>query len=254
MKPCLFCQLRPGTTVEHLFSQAWLKRVMHSERYDYQLVRNEQGDLRGSNYNRPTPEIEAAGFCQRCNNGWMDALDKRIEPLLTTMIRGQARALDSPTAATLATWSCKIAMVADTMQGTAALSQGHRDYLFDHGEPPPGWRIWLASTCAVEGHRIVVAPVTLVRPGGLGYVFTAALDRFVVQALVLPNDEAPDMHPYEPSIVQCLWPLNASRRRQPTWPLGTPLSEQDLEYFTIWPGAAGPVKMHDPPPAIPLTP
>lgn len=249
MPLCLFCELRPGHTVEHLFSEAWLQKVMPSvDPYKVELVRVNQGERFEKIFHRSRPEIEVAGFCDHCNNGWMNDLDLAVQPLLTTMLRGQRRRLDEMTAP-LSTWVCKTAMVADCMLETPTLSQEHRDYLFNYREPPPGWRIWLARVEAAPQHRILVAPITLIRPSGLGYVFTAILDQLAIQALVLPIDETSHTHPMEPEIVQPLWPMPTTRI---AWPEVRALRGHELAAFSDW-VAGAPLSVENPPCPMPVT-
>src|SRR4051794_40259831 len=96
MARCWFCQIRPGKTVEHVISEAWMAREMPSEGpYLFEFSRNEYGEVdTAAPRFHPRPEIEVSGFCANCNGGWMDHLDKAIEPWLSTAIRGQRRVLD----------------------------------------------------------------------------------------------------------------------------------------------------------------
>ena len=222
--------------------------------YQYELYRNEIGRATATSaFARERPEITAGGFCKTCNNGWTDRLDKDVEPWLTHALHAQRRVLTREFAKTPATWICKVGMVADTMLGQPTLSQDQRDYLYNHLEPPPGWRVWLGTAERGTEHRVGLGPWALVRPTGLGYMFTIVLDQFVAQALVLPREEDALTHPLEPRVVRQLWPIRMDANKI-AWPEGTvPIPETSLDDFASW--AAGvPMSAEDAPASIPLFP
>jgi hypothetical protein len=88
---------------------------------------------------------------------------------------------------------------------------------------------------------------TLIRPQGLGFLFTTAINQLVAQALVLPRNEPAGLHPYAAHVIQ-LWPC----AREPlAWPPEAQLTEDELVRLSEF--AAGfAVTMSDPPPRMPI--
>jgi hypothetical protein len=248
-KRCVFCE-RPGKTIEHLFSGAWLQRVMPSEGpYSYNLRKYDNGAFESASFTKSKPEISVRGLCEHCNNGWSQQLDSALEPLLTTLLRGQRRVLrDDLEVTALARWVCKVACVADSMQpGEPALARAHGAHVKDHADPPTSWRIWMAHTAPIEQHRAWVQPMTLLRPSGRGYCFTTVLDRLVMQALVLPAEEQHLKHPLERHLVP-LWPNPAGPF---VFPPPTPLTDAEIQQLAHVAGDR-PVTSEAPPPPVPL--
>jgi hypothetical protein len=66
-------------------------------------------------------------------------------------LRGEWTSLPVEAQELLASWICKIAMVADQAGKEAGFSQGDREYLHRYRKPPLGFWIWVTSGCRICG-------------------------------------------------------------------------------------------------------
>jgi len=114
---------------EHVFSQ-WLLDEFQGRRISIGLFRRSSDDSR----ERTRVDISLDSFklkevCERCNNGWMSALESNAKPLILGLIRGniQFDALDENERRILARWAAKTAIIESHSIG--AESPVNSDYL-----------------------------------------------------------------------------------------------------------------------------
>lgn len=110
---CGFCG-EPGMTKEHLWSD-WMRKVILESRaaggqkhFKAEIERG--GEAKG--YKNPTLEQRIGMPCDKCNNGWMSALENEIKDFMTPMVfRGEKVLLSRERQVALSRWAIKTAMV-----------------------------------------------------------------------------------------------------------------------------------------------
>lgn len=183
--------------------------------------------------------------CQRCNNEWMSAMEKRTKATLTPMISGASLLdenlhghkrkvpLDTKDQILVSTWAVKTVMVMEFIEDLIpplAVPE-HRQVLMETNQPPEGYTVWIA------GHRGGDAPWTSYRPFTLTlhphnpaiedlsfYVSTIQIGYLVLQVVGPSGTPTPDQllamrtvkgpHGFEnhvlrvwpPSVLTLLWP------------------------------------------------
>jgi hypothetical protein len=94
----------------------------------------------------PFTETRVRRVCRGCNNGWMAQLEERVQPVLTSMIKGQSVRLETSDVAAIATWATKTAMMHEfTDTGSQAYEQRDHHWLRDRREPPKGTAVWAGA-------------------------------------------------------------------------------------------------------------
>jgi hypothetical protein len=89
-------------------------------------------------------------LCDPCNSNWGSDLEKRVAPILTPMIQGQARQLAASETQLLSAWFFLKVMVSEYL--IPADSRPGRFFELEHGQhlkatlrPPDGVRIWMGQ-------------------------------------------------------------------------------------------------------------
>ncbi len=118
---CIFCGVEGKISKEHVFG-LWLKdlfpRDEHTKRKSiYTAWLDESGSHtpaeKKDQLQGHVGSKQLRVVCQRCNNIWLSQLETRIRPILVPLITGEHRNLIESEQALLATWSTRIAMVAE---------------------------------------------------------------------------------------------------------------------------------------------
>jgi hypothetical protein len=112
-KNCGFCG-KPGMTKEHLWSD-WMRKVILESRaaggqklFEAEIERGGEA----KRYKNPTLEQMVGMPCDRCNSGWMSALENGIKDFMRPMIfRGERVLLSRERQVALSRWAIKTAMV-----------------------------------------------------------------------------------------------------------------------------------------------
>jgi len=94
--------------------------------------------------------LTAKVVCQEgCNGGWMDQLDNKVEPAVTSFIEGRPYKCDAHMAKDLALWAAKTSVI----RAFGGLDRGITDddikYIYNHREPPADWLVYLGHTSTV---------------------------------------------------------------------------------------------------------
>jgi hypothetical protein len=150
---CVFCG-RPGLTKEHVWPQ-WTHEFLSKSPVPKNVRvgftagasipspmidqrREKQGDVQ---------TLQVRVVCrEHCNGGWMSRLETAIVPVLTPLITGQTIDLREQEQKKLAGWIAKTTMMFEYADHKHVSSSSfHRRFLMESGEPPPGWRIWIAQ-------------------------------------------------------------------------------------------------------------
>jgi hypothetical protein len=144
---CVFCGA-PADSQEHVWPN-WAALMLADEGplpHLHQITQEGRPDEE-RNYSKDAYTVTVGVVCAGCNNGWMSDLESRAKPHLEPMLRGHGRALHESGLRTLATWALKTAMMAEHMHGAQrrAIPREEYAYLFEHGEPSPRIRVWMAT-------------------------------------------------------------------------------------------------------------
>jgi hypothetical protein len=177
---CIFCNGASGTRLskEHIFPD-WLRQLFPRSPADSHThgrtswvglepftVRTKKQGQAGSR--------RVKVVCQKCNNEWLSALEKRTQPLLMMLIEGTPFALDADSQRLLATWAAKTIMAAEFIhpEKVAVPAEDRASLMRNLAPPERGWWIWMAGSQGTEwltglnhfSARINVTPVDLETP------------------------------------------------------------------------------------------
>lgn len=107
---------------------------------------NRGGDVRVWN---PAPlEATVRAVCQRCNNGWMSAMEREIQPLLLRLLMGEAFVLHQAAQTQLASWAFKTAVVMDQIAGTPSIPGTDAYNFYQDRRPVAGVYVFVGSRAA----------------------------------------------------------------------------------------------------------
>lgn len=119
MRTCLFCGSTAKVTLEHALSKPILRHVAMSGPQIAETLRVEPG--RDSVHRQWSTTVrnlwKRKAYCARCNNGWMQAMDEGVSPLIGPMINGHPTILSVEDKHALATWVTKMSLVFESLYG-----------------------------------------------------------------------------------------------------------------------------------------
>ena len=93
-----------------------------------------------------TNTIRLRVVCQRCNSGWMSAIDEAAKPILTPLIGGHPFVITRSAQKIMATWIAMKAMVAEhSRPQDISTPQSERDHIRISRAPPLNWNVWIAK-------------------------------------------------------------------------------------------------------------
>jgi hypothetical protein len=214
---CIFCGRAPVTD-EHIFATEWIKSL----RPGVQEQLSAQVDT-GSHpvvhrYRSHGPDIVAKCVGDRCNSGWMNALDQRAQPVLAPLVSSLAtHTITIQEQRVLATWATKIAMMLDwsVPSPIGVIKPSAHKRMWGDRLPPQEAFVWLAAgketrpflvDVALGGRRPPLMP-SFVKHVDL-HVSTFRINHAVFQVFV--PDPGSGLLPlrdgFEGFVVQ-LWPL-----------------------------------------------
>jgi len=187
MKVCIFC----GKSVKMTKEDAWPKWLVKLLRKNPK----EKVPLREFHHNRPevtrhtTDEvIRIGGFCTSCNSGWMSALEKQAQPILTPMILGNPETLSTKEQFIVASWltKCAIVFMGQYPKEDNFFDSLDRLHFMRTVSPFDATNIWLARYAASDDLRGVTDHTTFLATakggGSLKYhVHTMAFGFLVLQ-------------------------------------------------------------------------
>jgi hypothetical protein len=222
--PCVFCQRDVRLTLEHVFPQ-WMQPWLadpegRSGTHTRTEIRAGMEPEPRSHSGMPAT-LTVRSVCAECNNGWMSQLETRAQPLLETMLRGNARAYYDGGRTTLATWIVKTALVAGS-RFRPPLRREFYDDLCAHRRPSNKTVVWIAATNDRYMHYTDYRPIKIhdddVEPPEEPNAYCAVLSvgefaGFVVSWL----DGSPsidDVAPFHDALVP-IWPHNRTAARWP---------------------------------------
>ena len=137
---CVFCH-EHGASNEHVFAQ-WISKVVPGDGpfghgYSSAARRTKDASLLA---------VKTRAPCVACNTGWMSRLEEAAEPLLSGPITGAGPVdWDSSAQRTIATWATKTALMLDRALLNPRIEARLYAQLYQHGEPPDEFHVWLGS-------------------------------------------------------------------------------------------------------------
>ncbi|HEY1689367.1 MAG TPA: hypothetical protein VGF95_10970 [Solirubrobacteraceae bacterium] len=146
-KACILCGAipPPPLTGEHIWPD-WYNRQQPGFRYELESVVDSEVSV------RPTPSmnLKPKVLCESCNSGWGSDLEKRIGPILTPMIHGEACRLGSREIQIISAWFFLKCMVSECLVPASTHPQRFFDlndgrHLKATLEPPAGVVIWIGQ-------------------------------------------------------------------------------------------------------------
>jgi hypothetical protein len=149
---CIFCGRTPVTR-EHLWPD-WLQRDLEiREPFEIRIEQEHDGvETRDIRFEAPPFNQTVRAVCAECNNGWMSEMEAAAKPILWPLIHAEGRRLDAAEQRVLARWALLKACVFDELHpGEGVVLPAHREYLYEHRDPPPhGFWVTLATYEAEE--------------------------------------------------------------------------------------------------------
>ena len=196
---------------EHIWPQAFIEKLVprHPAGRYVQQRQVGKGAAYGPRSNWTTHQVDvvATAVCTQCNSGWMNTLDQGLEPLLLALARGESCVVDPASAARLAAWATKLALLFADQVPQLTPNAGECAALRLHQLPSSGYTIWLAYSAT----RVPVTWVETIRlrspsdPQADGFVSTFRVGSLVAQVLRAP-DESTDHWQDHRSDAVLLWP------------------------------------------------
>ncbi len=146
---CAWCGSTPLAR-EHLVP-FWLGEVLADafgvdDGYDFGFeFIDSDGNRTARSHPQRRPEVVVKAVCERCNNGWMSALEAGVRPFLEPMVRGSEARLTVADQVALARWAAKVAVLLDHYEGGAVvLGDDDLRQIQLEGIAPRGYHIRLA--------------------------------------------------------------------------------------------------------------
>lgn len=153
-RSCVWCESRGRLSAEHVIPD-WLgrdftRRALASSPDVVKVIGRNRlargGDVRVWN---PAPlKVTVRAVCQRCNNGWMAAMEREIQPLLLRILSGESFVLDQAAQTQLASWAFKTAVVMDQIAGTPSIPATDAYRFYQNRRPFVGVYVFVGSRAA----------------------------------------------------------------------------------------------------------
>lgn len=230
----MFCGASGKRSKEHIFARSWLAELdpRAGERL-HRHIRGEQGKEFDQWWSHHEADLVVKSVCKKCNESWMDRLDKDAERLTTPIARGERTELATHAdQALLLAWITKLALLFDYKQSRSTVPAEIPRRFKEVRKPPPHAWVWLA--CAV--------PLLPFHASGLTWtlgendrsdVFMVVIRvNYLVAQFVLPL-QGKTIHPVRPRFADAvlqLWPLTYERMTFP------PRCLDPVEYVTLCSG------------------
>lgn len=185
MARCLICGDDAELSREHAIP-AWIGRELNATS---DPVRHRYEGFPGSGISREwtagSVDVKVKKICEPCNNGWMSQLESDAQAVLTSLIRGESRAVTTTECRLVTRWFLKtmlmLELAGDRTQRVAL--PAHEDWVRT-GHLPPDVALWLGAARRPSGTATGARGVT-VRVGdqeGPGWLFALVVGHLVLVA------------------------------------------------------------------------
>ena len=223
---CAFCQRDVKLTDEHVWPD-WTAKYMRQSGAGTQerVVIRATGIERQSWSAYPSAQT-VRGTCEDCNNGWLNDLEE-AKPHLLPMILGQDIIPDEAAQIEIATWATKTALVAG-IKFDPATPQTFYDHLYQHRQPHPGSRIWLATSneryiTYIDHRPLRVAVADIPSDTHNGYASLLAIGHLCLYVFARDTEDPPTKD----------FPGASSRAFAPIWPVQGPVRWPNAERLVL---------------------
>lgn len=141
---CVFCRAAP-TTHEHVYAKRWHKYLLPRTTARNGITIDIRYPTRIERAHFSTPPMrdwQPKCVCKDCNNGWMRALESRLDPLMSKLIQAEKASFSSTDVQDLAMWAIMKVMVVHH-QATRATQ---RHWMRKEQKPPDAWwAVWIGT-------------------------------------------------------------------------------------------------------------
>jgi hypothetical protein len=237
-RTCAFCGA-PADSQEHVWPD-WLRRATGTDEAMPHVITQQRGFDEPEiirQWDDQPYKLTVRAVCRDCNNGWMSQLEHDAQRILSGMIAGRGREMHRGEQTRLATWAFKTAVMFDRVlpEDSWIIPPAQAHALWDHLQPPPATRIWLASynenyvgisgmngsEATLEGQEITDVRNVYIRTFTMGPVV------FQVYGTTNPGLADLDVTWPIPTIHQ-IWPFKGAV----TWRPSPAMNDQELALFT----------------------
>lgn len=187
---CGFCESATKISREHVFG-GWIGPILGSDRAGVTVQhRFKQDEAATVQWNVPRLDQKVKMPCRTCNEGWMEALETLMRPIVTPMILGRGPVvLNVFSQVVIATWAVKTAMVMEYLQkaNKRYFTQAERTSIMADAVPSRamGAHVWIGRY-ASKNDGVLGSAACLRGPHHAiqAHLSTFALGQFAVQVLV----------------------------------------------------------------------
>ena len=233
--PCGFCEsVTNKITKEHLFG-GWMTPILSTGRPALirHAIRLEGTDPHAS-WESPSITAKVRIACRPCNSGWMSNLEASVKPVLSPMMEGQRRDLDSDSQTIITAWAIKMAMVMEFVRprDPRYFTSGERRSIMESALPTSalGAHVWLgAFTGPTETLRSAFSRLSRSADIGAGgaYRMVLVLRQLVLQVFVERGSARHDIYIRPGNWDECLVPIWPPTHHV-VWPPPVAISEHSL--------------------------
>jgi hypothetical protein len=133
-----------------MYSREWIKALQPSNGVALQGILGAREGVLIHDRSFPSngPGVKAKCVCGKCNNGWMNVLDRQAQPIMLPLLSSfEEVSLSLEDQRILTTWAAKITMVLDYVGPIAhrVLTAAARRRMYEDRLPPDGAVIFLAG-------------------------------------------------------------------------------------------------------------
>ena len=242
MRSCLFC-LNQADSKEHVWP-GWLLDFLGQGQSA--TVQWEQPGRSILSWSGIRAGIIVRCVCDKCNTGWMSDLEELAKPVISPLLLGEHRSIDTEQQLTIAVWAVKTAM---TLEATSRRVRPFyriqdRSRVAKASLPPSNTTVWLSAydgqhhsyayATKMQGRADNGAPVK-------SYVTTMSFARFVIQVATIRARGIPEGTIVTADVKPGVWDQGALIRIWPdpgdivNWPPPLILTDdlgRDLETFS----------------------
>lgn len=170
-RTCPFCGAREGLTKEHVWPR-WLRvapgaqwlletspKGRRTEHIEPRIVVGDDDRYRAEaesvgHVQNLLPEVTVP-ICKSCNNGWLNDLERAVQPLLTPFLEGRGEIVAGAAQSdALAVWALKTFMTYAMTKGSQTNPFSEKDYLDlrQHRTVPAWVRLWICTADSRWAH------------------------------------------------------------------------------------------------------
>lgn len=254
---CMFCG-GTGLTKQHILPN-WLKHLfpkhLPNEREYGGIKYGSDAGVRPARVERRQGHLlsqKSRSVCEKCNGGWMKAIEDEVIPYITGMYHGRELSLDEGATLALSTWAAMTLVMVETHDPyTASTTADQSKWMQERRLPPPVSCVWLGRSAvkAEVGSDHLSARLRAMKtlpPEVTDYSqpFTTKIGTLWIGDLLLHvfSSTLPDLDDFDappswasglvkiyPSPQAVEWPLPLTRSVEDTWKMRNLLAVFDPE-------------------------